>query len=163
MKKLGFLFLSIAMLAFTACTKEGPKGATGAAGPAGPAGPAGQNANYSVNEVVILGADWAGAGYIEYDAAYITQDVYEAGSVVVYVQDEFGYWNSVPSQFHPISGYGYAWSVDNGGVVGFESDGTVTTDFTARVITMDDRDFQILQENGKINNYNDVMTYFSQK
>lgn len=160
MKKLGFLFLSIAMLAFTACTKEGPKGPAGATGPAGPAG---QNANYSVNELVIVGADWAGAGYIEYEADFITQDVYEAGSVVVYVQDEFGYWNSVPSQFHPISGYGYSWTAANGGIVGFESDGTVTTDFTARVVTMDDRDFQVLQENGKINNLNDVIEYFNQK
>jgi hypothetical protein len=47
-------------------------------------------------------------------------------------------------------------------VVGFDAiNGAPTTDLNARVVTMNSRDYEVLDSNGQINNYNEVMTYLS--
>jgi hypothetical protein len=44
MKKVAFLFMSVAVLALASCSKEGPEGPAGSTGATGPAGAAGVTA-----------------------------------------------------------------------------------------------------------------------
>lgn len=159
MKKVFSLALvALASFVFTACEKEGP------AGPAGPAGAAGVVSNFSSNIITVAGEDWAGGTYTEYDASFITEAVMEEGAVIVYVQDGFGYWNSVPSAFHPISGYGYFYdSSSNTGRIGFEVLSTITTDQIAKVITMDNRSYQALEEMDLLDDAAAVEAFLSKK
>lgn len=166
MKKVAFLFMSAAVLALASCSKEGPAGPAGAAGPAGPAG---DDASFTVNTLTIAAADWGGGTYVEYPADFINADIYEEGMVVAYIQDEFTYWNGIPSQWHPITGFGFVFVDTDGdgtseGIVGFDATGGApTTDLPARIVTMTSRDYQVLSENGQINNYNAVMSYLQAK
>jgi hypothetical protein len=163
MKKVAFFLLSAAVLTFTSCSKEG------AEGPAGPAGPAGDDASFTVNTLTIAVADWAGGNYVEYPVDFINADIYEEGMAIAYIQDDFGYWNAIPSQWHAITGFGYTFADSDGngtanGVVGFDAvNGAPTVDQNARIVTMTSRDYEVLNSNGQIKNYNEVMNYLSKK
>ncbi len=164
MKKFSYFLLSAAVVALVSCGKEGEQGPVGPAGPAGATGAAGDDADFIAVIDTIPGADWAGATYIEYVKPYITEDIYENGVVILNVADDFGYWNSVPSDFHPISGYGYAWNPeDNVGIIGFESDGTVTTDQIIKVTTMTMRAYQELVALGIEDDMVAAEAYFANK
>ena len=174
MKKVAFLFMSVAVLALASCSKEGPEGpagATGPAGPAGPAGAAGDDASFTVNQVTIAAADWGGQPYVEYVVDFIDADIYEEGMIIAYVQDEFGYWNGIPSQWHDVTGFGYSFNdLDADGTsegrIGFDAtgaNGIPAVDYSARVVTMTSRDYQVLSSNGSLNNYNAVMSYLQEK
>jgi hypothetical protein len=170
MKKVAFFLMSAAVLSFSSCTQEGPEGPAGPAGPAGAAGPAGDDASFNINSLTIAAADWAGGTYVEYPADFINADIYEEGVAIAYIQDDFGYWNAIPSQWHVITGFGYTFADSDGdgtadtGVVGFDAvNGAPTVDQNARVITMTSRDYEVLNSNGQIKNYNEVMTYLSKK
>jgi hypothetical protein len=166
MKKLAFFLLSAVALTFTSCSKEDSKGSTG---PAGPAGPAGDDAGFAINSLTIPAADWAaGNTYVEYTVDFINADFYETGVAIAYIQTNDGYWNAIPSQWHTITGFSYSFNdtdedgVGDSGVVGFDAiNGAPTTDLNARVVTMNSRDYEVLDSNGQINNYNEVMTYLS--
>jgi len=170
MKKVAFLLLSAAVLTFTSCSKEGAEGPKGATGPAGPAGPAGDDASFTVNTLTLAVADWAGGNYVEYPVDFINADIYEEGMAIAYIQDDFGYWNAIPSQWHVITGFGFSFVDSDGdgagdtGIVGFDAvNGAPTADVNARVVTMTSRDYEVLNSNGQIKNYNEVMTYLSKK
>ena len=130
MKKVLFSLVAIATLAFTSCTKEGP------AGPAGRAGDDGSFTTYTFTSPV---ADWAASTYVEYVAPNITQDVMDKGIAMVYVQDEYGYWNPCPSSWHPIVGYTYTYDATVGGVVGLNVTTAPTIDYQIRVVTMHEK------------------------
>ncbi len=98
----------IATLAFTSCTKEGP------------AGPAGDDGSFTTYTFTSPASDWAATTYFEYAVATITQDVMDKGIAMVYVQDEYGYWNPCPSSWHPIAGYTYSYTAATGGIVGLD-------------------------------------------
>lgn len=152
------LFIVSAMVLMSSCEKEGP------AGPAGPAGAAGVVSNFSTDLITIPGDSWAGNTYTELEADFITEAVMNEGAVIVYVQDDFGYWNSVPSAFHPISGYGYSFDTgSNTGVIGFEVLATITTDVNVKVITMDNRSYQTLQEMDVLDNAAAVEAFLNKK
>jgi hypothetical protein len=162
MKKVAFFLIGALALTFASCSKEESKGSTG------PAGPAGDDAGFAINSLTILADDWAGDTYVEYTVDFINADIYEAGVAIAYIQDDYGYWNAIPSQWHAITGFGYSFNdtdadgVSDSGVVGFDAiNGAPTTDLNARVITMTSRDYEVLDSNGQINNYNEVMTYLS--
>jgi hypothetical protein len=170
MKKVAFFLLSAAVLTFTSCSKEGAEGPAGPAGPAGAAGPAGDDASFTVNTLTIAVADWAGGNYVEYPVDFINGDIYEEGMAIAYIQDDFGYWNAIPSQWHVITGFGFSFVDSDGdgagdtGIVGFDAvNGAPTADVNARVVTMTSRDYEVLNSNGQIKNYNEVMTYLSKK
>ncbi len=149
------LFAAAALL-FTAC--EGPEG------PAGPAGPAGDNSNFSTFETTVLAADWGGQPYTEVEVNIITEDVYNNGVVLVYVEDAFGYWNQVPSAWTPIVGYGYVWASDAGGVLGLDHDPDVAidSDWNIRVVTMFMRDFNEIDEE-IVADYDRLVDYMENK
>ena len=168
--------MSVAVLALASCSKEGPEGPAGATGPAGPAGAAGaagaagDDASFTVNQVTIATADWAGGTYVEFPADFINADIYEEGVAIAYIQDDFGYWNAIPSQWHVITGFGYTFADGDGdgtadtGIIGFDAvNGAPTADVIARVVTMTSRDHQVLSSNGSLNNYNAVMSYLQEK
>ena len=162
--------MSAAVLTLASCSKEGPAGPAGATGPAGPAGPAGDDASFTVNSLTIPVADWAGGTYVEYPADFINADIYDEGMAIAYIQDDYGYWNAIPSQWHAITGFGYTFADSDGdgtgdtGIVGFDAvNGAPTADVVARVVTMTSRDYDVLNNNGQIKNYNEVMNYLSKK
>jgi hypothetical protein len=130
MKKLLFSMVAIATLALTSCSKEGP---------AGPAGPAGDDGSFTTYTFTSAAADWAAGNYVEYPCSIITQDVMDKGIALVYVQDEYGYWNPCPSSWHPISGYSYVYDATAGGVVGLDVSTTPTLDYQVRVVTMHEK------------------------
>ncbi|MDP4629663.1 MAG: hypothetical protein NWQ44_05035 [Flavobacteriales bacterium] len=130
MKKVLFSMLAIATLAFTSCTKEGP---------AGPAGPAGDDGSFTTYTFTSAAADWAASTYVEYPVAIITQEVMDKGIAMVYVQDEYGYWNPCPSSWHPIAGYTYVYTAASGGVVGLDVSTAPTMDYQVRVVTMNEK------------------------
>ena len=170
MKKVAFFLMSAAVLTLASCSKEGPAGPAGSTGPAGPAGPAGDDASFTVNSLTIAAADWAGGTYAEYRADFINADIYEEGVAIAYIADDYGYWNAIPSQWHAITGFGYTFADSDGdgtadtGIVGFDAvNGAPTADVTARVVTMTSRDYEVLNSNGQIKNFNEVMTYLSKK
>ncbi len=120
--------VAIATLAFTSCKKEGPTG---------PAGVAGDDGSFTTFDFVSPATDWATATYVEYAVSTITQDVMDKGVAMVYVQDEFGYWNPCPSSWHPISGYSYTSLA--GGSVGLDVTVAPTIDYKIRVVTMHEK------------------------
>ena len=130
MKKALFSLMAIATLALTSCKKEGP------AGPAGPAGDDGSFTTYTFTSPV---ADWATETYVEYAVPIITQEVMDKGIAMVYVQDEFLYWNPCPSSWHPISGYSYIYNAASGGKVGLDVSTAPTIDYQVRVVTMHEK------------------------
>ncbi|MFM7080018.1 MAG: hypothetical protein ACKOYC_09565 [Bacteroidota bacterium] len=97
-------------------------GCKGDDGPAGPSGPPGDDANFQVRIITIPSADWGSSGYVEYPCNIITQDVMNQGMVIAYIQDDFGYYDGIPSAFHEVTGYGYVYDAVAGGIVGFECD-----------------------------------------
>ncbi len=156
--------MSAAALTFASCSKEGPEG------PAGPAGPAGDDAGFAVDSLIIPAADWAGGTYLEYVVDFISPDIYLGGIAIAYIKDEYGYWNSIPSQWHVITGFGFSFidtdddGISDSGVVGFDAEnGAPSIDHVARIITMTSRDYEVLSSTGQINNYNEVITYLSKK
>lgn len=168
MKKIAYLFMSLAMVAMVSCSKEGEQGPAGPSGPAGPAGPAGDDADFSVHPLTITVADWDGNEYTELEADFITEDLYNNGIAVCYVQDSFQYWNTVPSQWHPITGFGFSY-IDMGdgtfiGIVGFDAaNGVPTSDVNVRIVTMKRTQYEELSEEGLIADYNAVVSYLGAK
>jgi hypothetical protein len=130
MKKVLFSLVAIATLALTSCTKEGP---------AGPAGPAGDDGSFTTYDFISPATDWAATTYVEYVVSTITQDVMDKGVAMVYVQDEFGYWNPCPSSWHPIDGYTYSYTAAAGGSVGLDVTVAPTIDYKIRVVTMHEK------------------------
>ncbi len=164
MKKAALFLVGIITLLFTSCSKEGVEG------PAGPAGPAGDDGSFTVNTLTIAAADWAGSTYVEYVVDFINADIYEEGVAIAYIMDDYSFWNSIPSQWHDITGFSYKFDDSDGdgtadtGLVGFDAlNNQPTTDITARVVTMTSRDYEVLSNNGLINNYHEVMTYLAKK
>ncbi len=119
--------LAIATLAFTSCTKEGP------------AGPAGDDGSFTTYTFTSSATDWAASTYVEYPVSIITQDVMDKGIALVYVQDEFGYWNPCPSSWHAINGYTYVYTAAAGGIVGLDVTTAPTIDYQVRVVTMNEK------------------------
>lgn len=148
-----FVLVGATALMFASCAKEGPQGpagatgAPGAAGPAGPAGPAGQGAGFAIYETVVTTAEWQSA-YVEFAAPNLTEAIFNEGVVLVYVQDDYGYWNQIPSAWTPITGWAYFWTADTGGIVGLDHDpaSTITMDYPVRVVTLGQRDFELLTD-----------------
>ena len=145
-----FVLLGATALLFASCAKEGPQGPAGPAGPAGaagPAGPAGEGASFAIYETSVAPGDWQ-AAYVEFAAPNITEAVFNEGVVLVYVQDEYGYWNQMPSAWTPITGWAYFWTADTGGIVGLDHDPATTVDLTypVRVVTMGQRDYEVLTD-----------------
>lgn len=130
MKKVLFSLVAFATLAFTSCTKEGP---------AGPAGAAGDDGSFATYTFTSPASDWVGTTYVEYVVPTITQDVMDKGVAMVYVQDEYGYWNPCPSSWHPISGYTFTYDATAGGVVGLDVTTAPTIDYQVRVVTMQEK------------------------
>jgi hypothetical protein len=127
MKKVLFSMVAIATLAFTSCTKEGP------------AGPAGDDGSFTTYTFTSAATDWAASTYVEYPVSIITQDVMDKGIALVYVQDEFGYWNPCPSSWHAINGYTYVYTAAAGGIVGLDVTTAPTVDYQVRVVTMNEK------------------------
>jgi hypothetical protein len=162
MKKIAFLLMSVAVIALSSCSKEGERGPAGAQGPAGPAGAAGDDADFTTTAFTVAAADFAGGNYAEYTVDFITQDIYENGMAVAYVQDTFGYWNTIPSQWHELTDFGFFYSVaDVTGVIGFSATGGITADYPVRIVTMKRADYDHLNEAGLLANYNEVVKYLN--
>ena len=162
MKKIAILFLSVAMIALSSCSKEGERGPAGATGAQGPAGPAGDDADFAINTITVAVADFAGGTYTEYPVNFISQDLYENGMAIAYVQDTFGYWNTIPSQWHELTDFGFFYSTaDATGIVGFSADGGITADYPVRIVTMKRADYDQLNEAGLLANYNEVVKYLN--
>jgi hypothetical protein len=165
MKKIAFLLMSVAVIALSSCSKEGeqgPAGPAGAQGPAGPAGAAGDDADFAINTVTVAAADFAGGTYAEYPVSFISEDLYNNGMAIAYVQDTFGYWNTIPSQWHELTDFGFFYSTaDATGIIGFSADGGITADYPVRVVTMKRADYDQLNEAGLLANYNEVVKYLN--
>lgn len=165
MKKIAFLLMSVAVIALSSCSKEGEQGPAGPAGAQGPAGPQGDNADLTSNDLTILAADFGGGTYAEYTVNFIDQEVYENGMAVAYIQDTFGYWNNIPSQWHEITDFGFFYGPNadgvNVGIVGFSATGGITADYPVRVVTMKRADYDHLNEAGLLANYNEVVKYLN--
>lgn len=156
------LFAAFALI-LGSCSKEGEQGPAGPTGPAGPAGPAGSDANFTIGEYQVAAADFQGA-YTEFPVAEITQDVFESGVVLVYIFDEFGYWNQIPSQWHPIIGFSYVWTADTQGILGLDHDPDVMpTDYSVRVVTMFQRTYDALPDGDIVNDYDRLVNYLQSK
>lgn len=159
MKKLSLMLFAAAALLFTSC--EGPEGPEG---PQGPAGPAGDNSNFSTFETTVLAADWGGQPYTEVEVDIITEDVYTDGVVLVYVEDEFSFWNQIPSAWTPIVGFSYTWASDSGGILGLDHDPGVAidSDWNIRVVTMHARAYDQIDEE-IIADYDRLVDYMENK
>jgi len=120
MKKTSLLFV---LMAFVAASLSGCKGDDGPAGQRGPAGPQGGDANFQVAIINIAAGDWGTGGYVEYPCSIITPAVMDSGLVICYIQDDFGYYDGIPSAYHEITGFGYVYATNPtpGGIVGFET------------------------------------------
>lgn len=104
MKKLSVICMTILAVSFLAsCTKVGPMGPQGPQGPQGPAGQDG-NANVASSTVTIRSSDWqwmnnSGQWMVEIDYPAITNNVYNHGAVLVYM-DVDGAWSQVPLTYY---------------------------------------------------------------
>jgi hypothetical protein len=143
MKKLFFFFALVSI--FTSCVKEGPQG------------PAGDDGSFTIYNFTSAAADWAGSTYVEYPCSIITQSVIDKGIVLVYVQDEFGYWNPCPSVWHSINGFSY-----NLEIIGLDATTAPTVDYNVRVVTMNEKAAAEVGDPSKYT-YNELISKLSQK
>jgi len=152
--KLSLLLTGTLALVLAGCVKEGPQGPDGPQGPAGPAGPTGpagedgtggSGLDFAVFETTVLTTDWQGS-YVEFPVDIVTETIMNEGVVLVYAQDDFGYWNHIPSAWTDLVGYGYFWTAASGGIVGLDHDETITptVDYNVRVVAMSLRDYEVL-------------------
>jgi hypothetical protein len=143
--KLSIFLAGAFALVLAGCAKEGPQGPEGPAGPAGQAGADGTNADFAVFETTVLTTDWQGS-YTEFPVDIVTEQIMNEGIVIVYAQDDFGYWNHIPSAWTDIVGYGYVWSAETGGIVGLDHDEAVAPamDYNVRIVTMSMRSYEVL-------------------
>ena len=148
MKRIAFALVAAATLMFAGCAKEGPAGPAGADGADGVDGVDGADAGFELYETTVAVADWAGGTYTEFAAPNVTESIYNQGMVMVYIQDDFGYWNQIPSAWTDFVGFAFFWTADAGGIVGLDYDPTLTVemDFNVRVVTMELRDYELLDE-----------------
>ena len=148
MKRIAFALVAAATLMFAGCAKEGPAGPAGSDGADGINGQDGADAGFELYETTVVVADWQGGVYTEFPAPNVTESIYNQGMVMVYIQDEFGYWNQIPSAWTDFAGFAFFWTADTGGIVGLDYDPTLTvdTDFNVRVVTMELRDYELLDE-----------------
>jgi hypothetical protein len=142
MKNTAFALLSAAALMLAGCGKEGPAGSNGTDGTDG------ADAGFELFETTISVADWAGGTYVEFPAPNVTESIYNQGMVMVYIQDDFGYWNQIPSAWTDFVGFAFFWTSADGGLVGLDYDPTmsVDVDYNVRVVTMELRDYELLDE-----------------
>lgn len=160
MLKNGFTLgiLLAAIIALTGCKKE-----EGPVGPQGPAGPAGDDANYTMAEYLVEAGDFQ-VNYAEIEVDIITEDILNDGVVLVYVLDNFGYWNNVPSQFSPITGFSFTWNEDDGGLLGLDHDPDATiSDYDVRVVTMFQRSYEDLPSDEIVKDYEELMDFLEKK
>jgi len=149
---LGILF--IGFIAFSGCKRD-----PGPVGPQGPAGPAGSDANFAIGEYLVEAADFQ-SDYAEIQADVITQDVMEDGVVLVYILDDFGYWNHVPSQWTPIVGFSFVWHESVGGRLGLDHDPTLTiNDYTVRVVTMFQKAYEEIPADEILQDYEGLVNF----
>lgn len=148
MKRIAFALIGAATLMFAGCAKEGPAGPAGADGQNGVNGVDGADAGFELYETTVTVADWAGGTYTEIPVPIITESIYNNGMVMVYIQDDFGYWNQIPSAWTDFTGFAFYWTADAGGIVGLDYDPTLTVDVdhNVRVVTMELRDYELLDE-----------------
>ena len=151
MKRIAFALVTDATLMFVGCAKEGPAGPAGADGTDGVNGVNGvdgADAGFELYETIVAVADWQGGVYTEFSAPNVTESIYNQGMVLVYIQDEFGYWNQIPSAWTDFVGFAFFWTADTGGIVGLDYDPTLTvsSDYAVRVVTMELRDYELLDE-----------------
>lgn len=160
MKKTTLVFV---LMAFVAVSLSGCKGDDGPAGPRGPAGPQGGDANFQVAIINIPSGDWGTGGYVEYPCSIITPSVMDSGLVVAYIQDDFGYYDGIPSAYHEITGFGYVYAPapGPGGVMGFESDPAAppTVDRQAKVVTMSASFLRQIEDRSVLQSYESLMRY----
>lgn len=148
---LGILFIGFVTL--TGCKKE--------EGPVGPPGPAGEDANFAVGEYLVEAADFE-SDYAEISVDIITEDIMESGVVLVYVEDGFGYWNNVPSQFTPIIGFSFVWGATSGGILGLDHDpAIIIEDYNVRVVTMYQKTHQDLPSDEIVQDYDLLINHLS--
>lgn len=155
MKKLALFMLSAAVIALGSCSKEGDRGP---AGPAGAAGADGADANFSTNDLVVTVDDFAGGNYAELTVDFFNQDIWDNGMAMCYVEDSFGYWNTVPSQWHEITGFSYFFD-GTGGACGFDAVNGITADYNVRIVTMSMSSYQEMEEAGILGDFEAVMDY----
>lgn len=160
MKKTTLVFV---LMAFVAVSLSGCSGDDGPAGPRGPAGPQGGDANFQVAIINIPSGDWGTGGYVEYPCSIITPSVMDSGLVVAYIQDDFGYYDGIPSAYHEITGFGYVYAPapGPGGVMGFESDPAAppTVDRQAKVVTMSASFLRQIEDRSVLQSYESLMRY----
>ena len=160
MKKTILVFV---LMAFVAVSLSGCSGDDGPAGPRGPAGPQGGDANFQVAIINIPSGDWGTGGYVEYPCSIITPSVMDSGLVVAYIQDDFGYYDGIPSAYHEITGFGYVYAPapGPGGVMGFESDPAAppTVDRQAKVVTMSASFLRQIEDRSVLQSYESLMRY----
>lgn len=145
--------VAVATLVFNSCTKEGP---------AGPAGPAGDDGSFTTYTFTSPATDWATATYVEYAVPIITQDIMDKGIALVYVQDEYGYWNPCPSSWHPFNGFTYVYTAASGGTVGLDVTTAPTIDYQIRVVTMHEKTASAIS-NIETLRYDQLMTELTSK
>lgn len=96
MKKVLLLMLAAGTLVFTGCTKTGPVGPQGPQGPQGPTG----NANVRAQDAFTV-SSWSfssgdNAYYAQFNLSDITADIYNYGSVQVFIKYDDGSWRPLP-------------------------------------------------------------------
>lgn len=145
MKRIAFALFGAAALMLAGCGKEGPVGPAGSDGQDGVNGQDGADAGFEIYETTVAAADWQGT-YVEFPVPTITESIYNQGMVMVYIKDDYGYWNQIPSAWTDFVGFAFNWTAANGGLVGLDYDPTltVTADYDVRVVTMELRDFELL-------------------
>lgn len=148
----------IAMMAMVSMSLLGCKGDDG---PAGPRGPQGDDANFQVQIINIPAGDWGTGGYVEYPCSIITQEVMDQGMVIAYIQDDFGYYDGIPSAYHEITGYGYVYDATPGGIVGFECDPTAppTVNRQAKVVAMSASFLRQIEDKSVLQSHEALMKY----
>lgn len=163
MKKTTLVFVLMAFVAVSLSGCKGDDGPAGPSGPAGPAGPQGGDANFQVAIINIPSGDWGTGGYVEYPCSIITPSVMDSGLVVAYIQDDFGYYDGIPSAYHEITGFGYVYAPapGPGGVMGFESDPAAppTVDRQAKVVTMSASFLRQIEDRSVLQSYESFMRY----
>ena len=148
MKRIAFALFGAAALMLAGCGKEGPAGPAGADGADGVNGVDGADAGFEIYETTVAVADWAGGTYVEFAVPTITETIYNQGMVMVYIKDDYNYWNQIPSAWTDFTGFAFYWTAAAGGIVGLDYDPalTVSADYDVRVVTMELRDYELLDE-----------------
>lgn len=152
----------IAFMAMLAISFVGCKGDDGQAGPSGPRG---DDANFQVQILTIPAGDWGAGGYVEYPCNIITQQVMDEGMVIAYIQDDFGYYDGIPSAYHEVTGFGYIYDPVPGGVIGFECDPAAppAVNRQAKVVSMSASFLRQLEDKRVLQSHESLMKYLQSR